>query len=83
MDVKIDMQLFDEIEAYLQARAADEDGEAARLLMRLEDLEIERTAQEYQLNGGEPVVHDFFEYAKSTTQTHADRIINRLKGFES
>lgn len=36
MEVKIDVQLFDEIEAYLQARAGAKDSEAARLLMCLE-----------------------------------------------
>lgn len=44
MKVQIDPALFDQIEAYLQARAAQQDGEAARLLMALEDAEIERTA---------------------------------------
>jgi hypothetical protein len=42
--VEIPVGLFDEIEAYLQAQAANADGEASRLLMALEDLEIDRTA---------------------------------------
>ncbi len=45
--VVIPVALFDEIEAYLESQAAKADGEASRLLMALEDLEIDRNGKEY------------------------------------
>lgn len=44
--VEIPVALFDDIEAYLQSQAAKTDGEASRLLMALEDLEIDRTTKQ-------------------------------------
>ena len=44
--VEIPVALFDEIETYLQSQAAKASGEASRLLMVLEDLEIDRTAKQ-------------------------------------
>lgn len=44
--VSIPTGLFDQIERYLEYRASNADGEASRLLMALEDLEIDRTAKQ-------------------------------------
>ncbi|NJL11252.1 MAG: hypothetical protein HC908_16810 [Calothrix sp. SM1_7_51] len=45
--VEIPADIFDEIEAYLEKNASKgKDGEAARLLQVLEDLEIERQSKE-------------------------------------
>jgi hypothetical protein len=44
--VEIPVALFDEIETYLESQATKVDGEASRLLMALEDLEIDRTAKQ-------------------------------------
>jgi len=46
LQVIIPAGLFDQIERYLERQAAEADAEASRLLMALEDLEIERVAQE-------------------------------------
>lgn len=46
LQVTIDAGLFDQIERYLERQAANADGEASRLLMELEDLEIDRTAKQ-------------------------------------
>jgi hypothetical protein len=43
--LEIDIELFDQIERYLEQRAMQQDGEAARLLQALEAAEIERIAQ--------------------------------------
>lgn len=51
--VEIPVELFDQIERYLEQRAMQQDGEAARLLQALEAAEIERTAAMYQLNRDE------------------------------
>lgn len=48
--IEISVDLFDQIERYLEQRAMQQDGEAARLLQALEAEEIERTAQVYELN---------------------------------
>lgn len=50
MKVEIAMELWDQIERYLEQRAAQQDGEAAQLLMALEAAEIGRTMQVYGLN---------------------------------
>lgn len=47
MNVEIAVELFDQIERYLEQRAAQQDGEAVRLLQALEAAEISRTAQAY------------------------------------
>jgi hypothetical protein len=47
--VTIPTGLFDQVERYLEYRASQADGEASRLLMELEDVEIDRTAKEYGL----------------------------------
>jgi hypothetical protein len=44
--VSIPLGLFSEIEAYLEKQLDGKDGEAARLLMALEDLEIDRVSRE-------------------------------------
>jgi hypothetical protein len=44
--VSIPISLFDEIEAYLERQLQGKDGEAARLLTALEDLEIDRVSRE-------------------------------------
>lgn len=46
LQVKIPAGLFDQIERYLERQASQADGEASRLLMALEDLEIERVTEE-------------------------------------
>jgi hypothetical protein len=51
--VEIPVELFDQMERYLEQRAMQQDGEAARLLQALEAAEIERTAAMYQLNRDE------------------------------
>ena len=45
MRVEIEVELFDQIERYLEHRAAQQDSEAVRLLQALEAAEIEQTAQ--------------------------------------
>lgn len=50
MKVEIAVELWDQIERYLEQRAAQQDGEAAQLLMALEAAEIGRTMQVYGLN---------------------------------
>lgn len=54
MILSIDADLLDQIERYLEQRAAQQDGEAARLLQALEAAEIERTARVYGL-GRDPL----------------------------
>lgn len=44
--VSIPLDLLKEIEAYLERQLEGKDGEAARLLMQLEDLEIDRVSRE-------------------------------------
>ena len=44
--VSIPLDLFREIEAYREKQLDNKDGEAARLLMALEDLEIDRVSRE-------------------------------------
>jgi hypothetical protein len=51
--VEITVELFDQIERYLEQRAMQQDGEAARLLQALEAAEIERTATLYRVNRDE------------------------------
>ncbi len=51
--VEVTVELFDQIERYLQQQAMQQDGEAARLLQALEATEIERTVATYQLNRDE------------------------------
>lgn len=50
MKVELAVDLFDQIERYLEQRAMQQDGEAVRLLQALEAAEIERSAQGYGLN---------------------------------
>lgn len=50
MKVEVAVDLFDQIERYLEQRAMQQDGEAARLLQALEAAEIARSAQRYGLN---------------------------------
>lgn len=50
MKVEVAVDLFDQIERYLEQRAMQQDGEAARLLQALEVAEIARSAQGYGLN---------------------------------
>lgn len=50
MNLQIDSELLDQIERYLEQRAAQQDSEATRLLQALEAAEIERTAQVYGLD---------------------------------
>lgn len=53
MKVEIAVELWDQIERYLEQRAAQQDGEAAQLLMALEAAEIGRTMQVYGLINSE------------------------------